>query len=483
MRVRNAYLRTNSYYKDLAMHDLKYFTRKSRFSSFATFFKRKKIPHNTYRIKGYKQSRQRRYRIILPFLAVVLAFYPFSFVVTSLKPRLAGIIDSCRTSARSSAQQVALPESFHVVSPLLNKAQLQGDQLVVPLDTGGSIHFTIDHVLQQKVLETMRSKDVPYGVFVAIEPKSGKILAMTGYSSVDPAWGDSPYFNLYPMASLFKIITAAAALEQKKVGPDTLFEYRGSSYSENPKYWNVNPGRSNQSIPLSLAMGKSINPVFGRLASDYVGADSIMTYAHRFGFNQILFPGTGVTPSKAAVPQDDSQLKLMGAGLGREVKISPLHAAVIMAAIANQGTMMAPLLTDEVRDKENNVVYSLQSRRIRSLVTKETADQLTHMLLTTVTKGTSRKAFHDRRGRPLLDSVTVAAKTGSINGTDPVGHYSWFAAFAPVEDPQIALVALIINQDKWKIKASYLGEQALEQFFGDKEMKGQANVIEQIHVD
>jgi cell division protein FtsI/penicillin-binding protein 2 len=131
--------------------------------------------------------------------------------------------------------------------------------------------------------------------------------------------------------------------------------------------------------------------------------------------------------------------------------------------------MMIPLLTQEIRDKGNTIQYMNQSRSIRTLVTKETADQLSTMLLTTVTKGTSRKAFHDRRGRPLLASINVAAKTGSINGTDPAGHYSWFAAYAPVEDPQIALVALIINQDKWKIKASYLGEQALEQFFEEKE--------------
>jgi cell division protein FtsI/penicillin-binding protein 2 len=87
------------------------------------------------------------------------------------------------------------------------------------------------------------------------------------------------------------------------------------------------------------------------------------------------------------------------------------------------------------------------------------------MLSRTVTSGTSRRAFHDRRGRPRLD-VEIAAKTGSINGTDPKGHYSWFAAFAPARTPRIALVALVINQDKWKIKSTQVGELALEEFFG-----------------
>ena len=94
-----------------------------------------------------------------------------------------------------------------------------------------------------------------------------------------------------------------------------------------------------------------------------------------------------------------------------------------------------------------------------------TAASLARMLSTTVVSGTSRKAFHDRRGRPMFASLHVAAKTGSIDGKDPAGHYSWFAAYAPMEDPQIAIAALVINENKWRIKATYVGEQALEAFF------------------
>jgi cell division protein FtsI/penicillin-binding protein 2 len=449
------------------MHDLKNISRKR--SLFNSFTKNKNKQKNTFRISDKTRPKQKRLRFLLPVLAIILAMYPLVFGIRTFLPFISKILHHNSARTQSSTLSGDLNQSFRVASQLLNSAFLQDERLVAPLAGGGSIIFTIDPLLQKRVQEVLQSNNVPYGVFVAIEPKSGRILSMTGYSSIDPTWGNSPYFNLYPMASLFKIITTAAALELKKVEPETPFAFRGSSYSENPKYWGVSPGQSSQSMPLSLALGRSINPVFGRLASDYVGVDSIMTYAQRFGFNQILFPGTPITPSRAAVPRDDSQLRLMGAGLGREVKISPLHAAVIMAAIANQGKMMIPLLTQEIRDKGNTIQYMNQSRSIRTLVTKETADQLSTMLLTTVTKGTSRKAFHDRRGRPLLASINVAAKTGSINGTDPAGHYSWFAAYAPVEDPQIALVALIINQDKWKIKASYLGEQALEQFFEEKE--------------
>jgi cell division protein FtsI/penicillin-binding protein 2 len=137
----------------------------------------------------------------------------------------------------------------------------------------------------------------------------------------------------------------------------------------------------------------------------------------------------------------------------------------MMAAIANDGVMMLPMLTEEIRNGKGETIFAAQGRPLRSLVSPATAGQLSRMLATTVNSGTSRKIFHDRRGRARLASLNIAAKTGSINGKDPLGHYSWFAAYAPADDPQIALAALVINQDKWKIKASYLGEQALEAFF------------------
>lgn len=407
----------------------------------------------------------------MPILALVLASYPLFFLLQSSRPFFSNIAKAASKHSNRTAEKLDSYKSFHSAVETLKRTSITDNGLAAAIPGGKKVIFTIDAALQDRVRNVMKDNDVPYGVFVAIEPKTGRILAMTGYSSIDPSWAEAANFRLYPMASLFKIITASAALEQKKVEPDTMFAFRGYSYSENPRYWSVKPGQGGQQMSLALALGKSINPVFGRLASDVVGKESIMTYAQRFGFNQNLFPGVPVEPSRAAVPQDDLELKLMGAGLGREVKISPLHAAVMMASIANQGTMMAPLLIKEIRDANNAVVFADVPQSIRRLVTAETAAQLSKMLLTTVTSGTSRRAFHDRRGRPKLASVNVCAKTGSINGKEPVGSYSWFAAFAPAEDPKIALVALIINQDKWKIKASYLGEQALEEFFAHDDAK------------
>lgn len=449
------------------MQDLKHLIKKKR-RFFFPLRSKKRAAQNSFHALKESGSRKARLRILLPVIAAVIALYPVAALVKVAIPKLFQLQKHLRLKAATNGHDYDNYGSFRLAAAHLSGSRQSGNRLAASSAEGISLYFTIDPNLQGNVFNYMTQMQVPYGAFVAIEPKTGRILALTGYSSMDPAWDGMSCFRLYPMASLFKIITASAALEQKQVEPDTLFAFRGYSYSENPRAWDIKPGQRGQQMPLDQAMGKSINPVFGRLASDIVGRDNIMTYAQRFGFNQTLFPGTPIQPSRATTPQDDLELKLMGAGLGREVKISPLHAALMMAALANQGTMMAPILAQEIRDRENNLLFAEKPASIRRLVTQETAAQLTRMLLTTVTSGTSRRAFHDRSGRPKLASVTVAAKTGSIDGKEPEGRYTWFAAYAPVEDPKIAIVALVINQDRWKIKASHLGEHALELFFSEE---------------
>jgi len=445
------------------MRDFKNLSRKKRFSPISLVDRRKL---DTLRNLIESKPVDRRLRLILPVVALILGAYPaFNMLISARNAQSSVGKTPVSPPKLKPLQALDISQSFQLAAESLSAAHFANGQLLAPLRDGRTIVYAIDQELQERVEKVMRSSRVPYGVFVAIEPKSGRILAMVAHSEADPGWTRNSFYNLYPMASLFKIVTAAAALEQKKVLPDTVFAYRGKNTSENPRYWYVKPGKHSQQMPLDVALGKSVNPVFGRLASDVVGRDGIVSYAERFGFNQVLMPGTSLKTSCAVTPQNDTELKLMGAGLCHEVKISPLHAASMMAAIANDGVMMLPELTQEIRNGKGETVFAPQSRPLRNMVSATTAGQLSRMLATTVNSGTSRKVFHDRRGRARLASLNIAAKTGSINGKEPAGHYSWFAAYAPADDPQIALAALVINQDKWKIKASYLGEQALEAFF------------------
>ncbi|MDD2308501.1 MAG: penicillin-binding transpeptidase domain-containing protein [Desulfuromonadaceae bacterium] len=405
-------------------------------------------------------------KVVLLFIAVILAIAPLC-VIALRQTKLAGLlfrdrIASLTTSAPSPDERAK--SHFESATDLLATAEVNGSHMSAQTPEGLQYIYTIQGDLQRRVYDCLVKYQVPYGVFVAIEPASGRILGMTAYSSSDAGWAKHSIFELYPMASLFKIITASAALENHKITPESMIEFRGNSYSENPRYWDISPRGRNSSMNATYAMGKSINPVYGRVASDIAGKSSVMESVSRFGFNQVLLPGTPAKPSQAGEPGNNHDLRLMGAGLDHDVKISPLHAAVIMSAIANGGKMMIPGLTSSIVDAHGIEKETFAPRELRRLVTPETSASLTRMLSSTVLTGTSRKAFHDRRGRPLLD-VTVAAKTGSIDGTDPKGHYSWFAAFAPIQNPRIALVALVINSDKWKIKASQVGVEALEEFF------------------
>lgn len=416
-------------------------------------------------------KRLRQLKPALLFIAIVLALAPLSVLAlrqtNSAASYIRTWIASFAAAAPKPAEAAKPPVSasrFETASDLLATAETNGSRMSVRTPEGLQHIYTIQGDLQQRVHDFLAKNKVPYGVFVAIEPASGRILGMTSYSSIDPNWTKRSVYELYPMASLFKIITASAALENHKITPESVIEFRGNHYSENPRYWDISPRGRNNRMDATYAMGKSINPVYGRVASDIAGKSSVMASVSRFGFNQQLLPGTPAKPSQAGEPLNNHGLRLMGAGLDHEVKISPLHAAVIMSAIANGGKMMVPGLTSSIVDAQGVEKETFTPRELRRLVTPETSASLTRMLSSTVLTGTSRKAFHDSRGRPRLD-VSIAAKTGSINGTDPKGHYSWFAAFAPLQNPRIALVALVINPDKWKVKASQVGEQALEEFF------------------
>jgi len=409
---------------------------------------------------------------LLLFLAIVLAltpvclliFYKAPQTVTAASVWLRGKMSTPAPPRPPPPEKKPRAGSFEAACLQFDASAMMGDKYSKLTNSGDTLHYTIRGDLQKRVYDYLVANNVPFGVFVAIEPSSGRLLAMTAHSSVDKSWPSNAFFELYPMASLFKIITASAALENKRITPETVIQFRGRAYSENPRYWEASPKGKNNSMDVTHAMGKSVNPVYGRIAGDIAGKSSVMETVRRFGFNQPLFAGSPLKTSMVQEPATASDLKLMGAGLDHDVKISPLHAAMMMAAIANKGLMMAPSLTDRVVDGKGEVKETTSPQELRRLFSQETAASLTRMLSTTVTSGTSRKAFHDRRGRPRLN-IDIAAKTGSINGSDPKGHYSWFAAFAPMQEPRIALVALVINQGKWKIKAPQVGQLALEEFF------------------
>ena len=401
---------------------------------------------------------------IMLFFLLALFLIPLAFLLIREGASAYGSWRDQRATSRASVHASSSAELFSTASSLLPTAQQRGNDLTATAPDGTILHYSIIPDLQQRVQHYLESYHVPYGIVVALEPATGRILAIAGHSSIMPDWPREAAYQLYPMASLFKMVTAASALENGKITPHTVMAFRGRPVSEAPSSWDPRPRGRNNQMDVSEAICKSCNPVYGRIASDLVGGAGLTATFTRFGFNTPLLPGLPIRTSQAPAPTTERELRLLGAGLEHSLQVSPLHAAMITASIANNGVMMAPRLVDRVsRGSQDEPLPP--SREIRRVITPQVADNLTRMLTGTVTRGTSRRAFRTPQGRQLLANVSIAAKTGSIDGENPKGHYSWFAAFAPAQKPQIALVALVINGDRWRIKASQVGEQALDAFF------------------
>lgn len=333
-------------------------------------------------------------------------------------------------------------------------------------DTSGHFyHLTIDTALQRKAESIFERYNPKYGALVALEPNSGKILALVSHSSKKKGKGNLGLKASFPAASIFKLITLAAALEDERpVSPNLLLPYWGSPYDLSREKLFGRPKAEVRQSTLTEALGNSNNVVFGKLAINYVGANNLQRYADAFGFNRPIDFDLSVEPSSAKVPGEPFELAKIASGLG-EATMSPIHGALISAAIANDGDMMSPYIVEKVTNSKGEVLYRNSEAILLTPITQNTAAQIKKMMVETITNGTSKKAFHDNRGRPALPEITIAGKTGSIRGDNPKGKYSWFVGFAPVDEPQIVVSALVINGAKAKLKSSYLAREVFQAFF------------------
>ncbi|MEW6487967.1 MAG: penicillin-binding transpeptidase domain-containing protein [Thermodesulfobacteriota bacterium] len=326
------------------------------------------------------------------------------------------------------------------------------------------VRYTLDPELQEQALAVFRRYRVPYGAFVAVEPATGRLLALAEYSHEEPELRDFCRRATYPAASLTKVITAAAVLEAGLASPETAIRYEGNPYRLYPrKIEPTNRSRENNVSTVAAALGSSNNVVFAKLGVE-LGAERLEDALERFGFNRAIPLEFPLQESRAAVPLERYPLGRVAAGFGG-VYLSPVHAALLAAAVGNGGTMMRPYLVGSIEDGAGAVVYQARPEALARATTPEVAAQVRDMMVQTVTGGTSAKVFR-RYARKLSREVGVAGKTGSLTGDDPPGKYEWFVGFAPLEEPKIAVASLIVNHDLWHIKGTYVAQAVMKEFFG-----------------
>jgi peptidoglycan glycosyltransferase len=322
------------------------------------------------------------------------------------------------------------------------------------------VFYTLDPDLQEFVSRTVSQANAAHVAVVALNPKTGAILAIAGRSASIPG---IEYHAGFPAASLFKVVTAAAAVEEAGIAPDSLIQFRGGTYTLNQWNYLPNPKADRRVMSVGEAMGRSCNPVFGHLGIKYLNGSILARYAQKFGFNRPLQLEVPMPSSAAQIPTNDAfELSRTSAGFG-EVRISPVHAAALVAGVANGGLLPRPYLIDRITDADGVTLEKTQPEALQRIVQPDTAKTLLEMMRYTTTVGTSRREFM-RGGRPALGDIEVAGKTGTLTGSNPPGLNNWFIGAAPMQNPELA-VAVITVDAAHSAKASRLGRLVMQRHF------------------
>ncbi|MEP9362948.1 penicillin-binding protein 2 [Nocardioides sp. CN2-186] len=336
---------------------------------------------------------------------------------------------------------------------------------------GGNVALTINPAAQEAAYNGLKAIGPEVqGAVVALEPSTGKVLAMVSLPTFDPnkiathdlsAASESykkleadpaqPLLNRaiqtrLPPGSTFKVVTAAAAIEKGLyTASDTV--PGGVTYqlplTHGPTGLIDNEGRAcganNTRIPFAQAMEQSCNTSFAQIAGE-VGAEDMAKTAEAFGFNQDYLEDLS-PQAKSVFPTEPNEAELGQTGFGQfEVSATPLQMAMVAAGLANGGTVMKPYLVDEQQSADLDVLDKTDPEELSQAVSAATASEVTKLMVATVDDGTASPG--------AIPGVSVAGKTGTAqSGIDDVPPYAWYISFAPADNPQVAVAVMIQKAD------------------------------------
>jgi len=346
-----------------------------------------------------------------------------------------------------------LKRDFMFQYSLLKKATLEGASYVYS-NGRYKVFFTVNPEFQRALEEKFKRFKVKYGAFVAIEPSSGKVLAVV--SSLE--YPDLTVKRSFPTASTFKIVTAAAALDLGVASPDTVLTCGGVGDSCSPSVW-LN-SRLQLKRKFSQSFATSANPFFGNLGR-LVGKENLLKYAKLFGFNDTSynFPWGILRP-----PLDDYELALTAAGLG-DTRTSPFHEALIAQTVVNKGLMLKPTLVSKVVDLRSGKVFEFKPESIRRVISEKTAEEIKEMMVLTVKVGTVSNRKYFRRLKFKYPQLVIGGKSGTLTERSyPEGRCEWFTGFFSLGNKNVAFSSLAVNNWLYYISGYEIGAVAAETF-------------------
>ncbi|WP_054251886.1 penicillin-binding transpeptidase domain-containing protein [Neofamilia massiliensis] len=382
-----------------------------------------------------------------------------------------------------------------------NNRQLPtGKSQVFEANDGLSAVLTIDQGIQKfvedetkKIISEFQADKVH---IIVEEVETGHILAMSSYPSFDPNgptkavsdmqaaswltktdeeiqkdwydnWRNPVVSNIYEPGSTFKLITAAAAMEENTSSPEKQYYCTGyiRDIKNAPVLKCVSYKDPHGNITLRQALAKSCNPSFVYVNRD-LGRESFLKYVKAFGFGEktgIDLPGEalGIIPTSA---DKITELSLATMAYGHGIATTPIQLINAVAAIGNNGLLMEPRLVKELVNSNGQVIRPIEISEKRQVISKETADNMLSMMAEVVENGTASRA--------KSTSYSIGGKTGTANKVleDGTGYYedqyvASFVGLAPIEDPVIAVLVIVDNpKDQYygSIVATPAGKNIIE---------------------
>lgn len=413
----------------------------------------------------------RRFRSIPKFLALVLfclaGLYGVVFGVKVVLPPWEK--NPAPSLNEKNKPEAALLKKDHIQSILESSRlfNLSESFLKIPSDSGAlDVKTNIDKQLQKFLISRLDTRNARYIAIVVMDSLSGEIQAMVGYNRLKPDHNPCLQSH-FPAASIFKIITAAAAIEKCGFNPATRMKFNGGKYTLYKSQITDKTNRYTHRISFRDSFAQSVNPVFGKIGALYLGKAVLEEYALAFGFNRPINFELQIEHSHAPVSEDPYQWAEMASGFNRKTLISPIHGAMLSAAVCNGGQLIEPTVIDQIQAASGNLIYQGRPVKISTAVSPKTSAMLSDMMKETVRSGTSKAFFRNYRKHPILCKLDIGAKTGSINNRAHDVRLDWFVGFAEEKrgNKKISVSVLVAHEKYIGTRAGQYARLAIEQYY------------------
>jgi cell division protein FtsI/penicillin-binding protein 2 len=326
--------------------------------------------------------------------------------------------------------------------------------------------YTFDFELQREIELLLQQYASDYASVVAMDPTTGRILAMASYEGGHAAKENWALKASFPAASIFKIVTASAAIEKYNVSPEMELGFTGGNYKLYKRDLFNDNRKWARWISFKEAFAKSINIFFGKLALKFMHADDLMAYANKFYFNKDLAGDMPAESGKASLNSlEPFHVAEVASGFNSLNTLSPIHGAMIASAIVNDGALQSPYMVESLLRGNGSSIYKAGPYAHENPITNVTAQKLRDLMNETIEHGTSRKSFKELTRAKKYSLVEAGGKTGSLNGNNPKGKTDWFVGYARLGSRMMAISVVTVNKNYWKVKSSYIAQRMIKKYF------------------